>query len=58
MHVPLKVVGVSTLVVIVILVVPVSFVSMIVKFIAIGAFLLCFVYLLLDKYRKKKEFYI
>ena len=54
MHVPLKVVGVSALVVIIILVVPVSFVSMIVKFIAIGTFLLCFAYLLVDKFRKKK----
>lgn len=54
MHVPLKVVAASAIVVVIILLVPLSFVSVIVKYLALGAFFLCFAYLLIDKFRKKK----
>lgn len=54
MHVPLKVVGVSAIVVVIILIVPVYFVSTIVKYLAVGVFFLCFIYMLVDKFRKKK----
>lgn len=54
MYVPLKVVGLSTILVLIILIVPLSFVSVIVKYLAFGVFILAFIYLLSDKFLKKK----